>query len=76
VLLPRVVSGLDDMSAMSVDPLSMKSVLDRVELLEKSYQEERLAVRAPNALLSLALSGSLPLWPACLTTCSLRPRSE
>ena len=30
---------------MSVDPLSMKSVLDRVELLEKSYQEERLAVR-------------------------------
>lgn len=32
-------------ASMSVDPLSMKSVLDRVELLEKSYQEERLAVR-------------------------------
>ena len=30
---------------MAMDPLSMKSVLDRVELLEKSYQEERLAVR-------------------------------
>ena len=65
VLLPRVVSGLDDMSAMSVDPLSMKSVLDRVELLEKSYQEERLAVSAPNAFLSLSgLCGSRALWSA------------
>lgn len=41
-------------ASMSVDPLSMKSVLDRVELLEKSYQEERLAVSAfPTLLLAL-----------------------
>ena len=33
-------------SAAAGDPLSMKNVLDRVELLEKSYQEERLAVRS------------------------------
>jgi len=43
---------------MAMDPLSMKSVLDRVELLEKSYQEERLAVRR----------NPHPVWPLCSHT--------
>lgn len=43
---------------MAMDPLSMKSVLDRVELLEKSYQEERLAVRR----------NPRPVWPLCSHT--------
>ena len=43
---------------MAMDPLSMKSVLDRVELLEKSYQEERRAVRR----------NPHPVWPLCSHT--------
>jgi hypothetical protein len=70
------VAGAGDMSAsasMSVDPLSMKSVLDRVELLEKSYQEERLAVSAFATLL-LALLSCRPVFSRALTCFTACPR--
>lgn len=72
----RRVARADTMNAsasMSVDPLSMKSVLDRVEMLEKSYQEERLAVSFPT--LRRCRPGALrspasPPAPACVRACS------
>jgi Fe-S-cluster-containing dehydrogenase component len=66
-------------ASMSVDPLSMKSVLDRVEMLEKSYQEERLAVSFPT--LRRCRPGALrspasPPAPACVRACVQRMMIE
>jgi hypothetical protein len=58
-------------SAAAGDPLSMKNVLDRVELLEKSYQEERLAVRS-SPLFPFPLP--LPAFREPLRTCPRTPR--